>query len=136
MFLEFIRIFSGEVVGLTIFGTALLDLRMTFEVVFQAFCHVFALGDDANACGQVFQNLRHEQRIMGAAEDNGIDLWVKAHDLINALLYEVVGTRGVGLVVFHENIGIINALGLVIVLLSIALMNTGGPGRSKSPEKP
>lgn len=42
----------------------------------------------------------------------------------------------IGLVVFHENIGIINALGLVIVLLSIALMNTGGSGRSKSPEKP
>ena len=56
LFLELLRIFSGEVVGLTIFGTALLDLRMTHEVVFQTLCHVLTLGDDTDACGQVFQD--------------------------------------------------------------------------------
>ena len=69
LFFELFRILGGEVVRLTIFVAPLLDLRMAHEVVFQALCHVLALGDDADACGQVFQNLRHEQRIMGAAED-------------------------------------------------------------------
>ena len=39
---------------------------------------------------------------MGAAEDEGINLGVEIHDLVDALLDKVVGTRGVGLVVFDE----------------------------------
>ena len=102
LFFELFRILGGEVVCLTIFVAPLLDLRMAHEVVFETLCHVFALWDDADTCRQVFQDLRHEQRIMGAAEDDGIDLGVETHDLVDALLDEVVGTGGVGLVVFHE----------------------------------
>ena len=37
----------------------------------------------------------------------------------------------IGLIVFHEDIGLVNAAGLVIVLFSIVLMNTGKrPGDS------
>ena len=39
---------------------------------------------------------------MGAAEDDSVDLGVEAHELVNALLHEIVGSWGVGLVVFHE----------------------------------
>ena len=39
---------------------------------------------------------------MGAAKDDGVDSRVETHDLIDALLHEIVGTRGVGLVVFHK----------------------------------
>ena len=39
---------------------------------------------------------------MGAAEDDGINLWVEMHDLIDTLLHEIIGTRRVGLVVFYE----------------------------------
>ena len=39
---------------------------------------------------------------MGAAEDDGIDLGVEAHDLVDTLLDEIVGSGGVGLVVLDE----------------------------------
>ena len=42
----------------------------------------------------------------------------------------------IGLVVFSENIGIINAIGLIIVLVSIVLMNSGKPGNAKNAETP
>ena len=54
-----------------------------------------------------------------------------SHDLelsrvpIIASVEPVIATL-IGLLVFHENIGIINALGLIIVLFSIVLMNAGG----------
>ena len=54
LFFELLRIFSGEVMCLTIFVATLLNLRMAQEVVFETLCHVLALGDDADACRQVF----------------------------------------------------------------------------------
>ena len=102
LLLESVGVFGGEVVGLGVFGTALLNLRMALQVAFQALGYVFALGDDADTGREVFEYLRHEQGIMGAAEDQGIDLRIKAHDLVVALLDEIVGAWGVGLVVFDE----------------------------------
>ena len=63
---------------------------------------IFALGDDTYALWKVFLNLRHEQGIVSTAKDEGIDLRVEAHNLIDALLDEVVGTRGVSLIIFYE----------------------------------
>ena len=39
---------------------------------------------------------------MGAAEDKGVDLRILMHNLVDAFLDEVVGSRGVGFVVFYE----------------------------------
>ena len=43
LFLEFVRVFGGEVVCLTIFVATLLYLRMALKIVFEALCHIFAL---------------------------------------------------------------------------------------------
>ena len=44
LLLEFVGVFGGEVVCLTIFVATLLYLRMALKIVFEALCHIFALG--------------------------------------------------------------------------------------------
>ncbi len=39
---------------------------------------------------------------MCAPQDDGVNLWIFAHNLVDALLYKVVGSRRVGLVVFYD----------------------------------
>ena len=75
---------------------------MALKVVFQAVGNILPLRNDTDAGREVFQDLRHEQRIVGAAEDDGIDFRVETHNLIYALLHEIVGTRRIGLIVFHK----------------------------------
>ena len=101
-FLELVGVFGGEVAGGGVLGAALLDFGMASKVIGEALGNVFALGDDADACWEVFQDLRHEQGVVGAAEDNGVDVGVEAHNLVDALLDEIVGPWGVGFVVFDE----------------------------------
>ena len=69
---------------------------MSEEVVLQAVGHVTALGNDADALGHELLNFGHEQRVVGASEDDGIDERVFCQQLIDALLYEVVGSGRCG----------------------------------------
>ena len=39
---------------------------------------------------------------MCAAKDDGIDEWILAHQLVDAFLYKIVGTRAVSLVSFDD----------------------------------
>ena len=102
LLLELFGVLGGEIAGGGVLGAALLHLGMAFEVGFKASGDVFALRDDADTSGEVFEDLRHEQGVVGAAEDNGIDLRILAHNLVDAFLDEVVGAWGVGLVVLDE----------------------------------
>ena len=102
LFLEFFRVLGCEVMDSSVLSTLLFYLGVTLQIGFKTLGHIFALGNHTYASGQVFQNLRHEQRVMGTAEDDGVDLRVEAHDLVDALLDKVVGSRRVGLVVFDE----------------------------------
>ena len=102
LLLELVGVLGGEVVDGGGLGAALVDLGVAIKVGLEALGDVFALGDDAHARGEVFQDLRHEQGVMGAAEDDGVDLGIFTHDLIDAFLDEVVGSRGVGFVVLDE----------------------------------
>ena len=99
---ELVGVLGGEITDGGTFRTLLLHLRVTLQIGMKAVGDIFALGDDTYALWKVFQNLRHEQGIVGAAKDEGVDLGVEAHNLVDILLDEVVGTWGVGLVVLHE----------------------------------
>ena len=57
---------------------------------------------DADATGNIFVNLWQQQWIVRATQDDGVNVGVEAHQLVDALFYEVVGARGVSLVVFHQ----------------------------------
>jgi hypothetical protein len=80
----------------------LLDSGVALEIIVQTIGHIFALRHTAYAMGQVFQDFGHEQGIVGTTKDEGVNLWVKVHNLVDALLDKIVGTRGVGLVVLYK----------------------------------
>ena len=94
LFLELIRVFGGEIMDCGVLGTLLFYLGVTLQIGFKTLGHVFALGNDANTCGKIFFYLRHEQGIMCTAEDKGINLRIEVHNLIDALLDKIVGSRG------------------------------------------
>ena len=51
-------------------------LGMTFQIILQAVCHVFALRHDAHAIGDVLHDTAHEQRDNGCSRHDGIDVGV------------------------------------------------------------
>ena len=79
-----------------------LHLGMALKITLQAVSHIGALRHDAHTVGHILHDAVHEQRIMGAAEDNGVDERVAAHQLVYALLHKIVGPRTVCLVGFHD----------------------------------
>ena len=85
-----------------VLGAAHIHLRMTHEIVFQTVGDIFALRHDAHTTRHILQNLVQKQRIMGAAEDDGVYLRVAAHQIANALFHEIVGTWTVIFVVFYQ----------------------------------
>ena len=102
LLLELVGVLGGEIADGVALRTFLFDGGVALEIVLQALRHIFALRDDAHAGGQVLQDFRHEQRVVGAAQDERIDLRVEVHDLVDALLDEVVGAGGVGLVILYQ----------------------------------
>jgi len=99
---EFLFALGGEVLARAALRERLLNLRMAHEVVAQAVGHIFALRHDAHARGHMLHDAAHEQGVVGAAEDDGVDVGVEAHELVDALLDEVVGSGRVGLVGFDD----------------------------------
>lgn len=100
--LEFLGILGGKIVYGAILRTLLLHLGMAVEIVEQTAGDILALRHDADAWIDIFDNLWHEQRIMGTAEDYGVDVGVKMHQLVDALLDEIVGSGTVRLIVFDK----------------------------------
>ena len=98
MFAEGIGVLGGEITTGGVLRTACFELGMALQIVLQAVGHILTLWDDSDAWVGVFDDLGHEQRIMGAAQDDGIDLGIKTHQLIDALLHEIIGPGTVCLV--------------------------------------
>ena len=100
--LELVGVLGGQVVGGGALGAFLLYLGMALQILLKTLGHVLALGDDADSGGEVLQDFGHQQGVVGATEDDGVNLRILAHNLIDALLHEIVGTGGVGFIVLHQ----------------------------------
>lgn len=99
---ELIGALGGEVVAGAVLREAIVHVGMAVEIVLEALRHVFALGDDAHAGRRVFHYLVHEERIVRAAEDEGVYFGVGTKYAFNAFLHEIVRSGRVELVVLHE----------------------------------
>ena len=99
---ENVGVFGGQVVGGSALRALGLQLGMAGKVVLEGAGHVLALRHDAHGGGHVLEDFGHEQGVVGAAEDDGIDVGVLAHELVDALLDEVVGSGRVGFVGLYD----------------------------------
>ena len=93
---------GGEVAGGGALGEALLHVGVPTEIVGKAVGYVFALWHEAHGGGKGAAQLGEEEGIVGAAEDDGVDEGVALEELVDVLLYEVVGSGAVGLAVLDE----------------------------------
>ena len=66
-FLKLVGILRGEIVDGGVLTTPLRHLRVTLQIGLKTVCDIFTLRDDMDTCGEILENLRHEQRIVGAA---------------------------------------------------------------------
>lgn len=99
---EFVGVLGGEIMALSVLCTHGLDIGMTHKVVFKTVGHILALRNYLDAARRILQNLVEQQRIMGAAKDDRVNLRVAYHEVVDALLYKIVGTGTVVFVVLNE----------------------------------
>ena len=94
--------FGGEISAFAALSDVLFHLRVALQIVGKGVCHVAALRHDAHAVGDVLHHGRHQKRIVCASEDDGVDERVETHELVDALLHEVVGAGRVGFACLHD----------------------------------
>ena len=94
--------FGGEVAAGGTGGEAAAHGGMSVEIVVQTFGDVAALRHEGDAERGVLPDFVHEEGIVGATEDDGVDLRVEPEELVDVFLHEVVGAGVVVLVVFDE----------------------------------
>ena len=99
---KLVGVLGGEVAAGGVACTLLLNLGVAHEIVLEATGHILALGDDAHAGWSVFEYLGQQDGVVGTAQDDAVDVGVERHQLVDALLDEIVGTGTVGLVVLYE----------------------------------
>ena len=99
---ELLLALGGEVLAATILCTHVINLGVSLKIVFKTLGNILSLWYDADPRWHVSHDAVHEQWIVGAAKDDGIDEWILAHQLVDTLLYKVVGTRAVSFVGFYD----------------------------------
>lgn len=75
---------------------------MTVEVVFEALGYVFALGNKFDVWRTVEFYFVEQERVVGAAKDDGVYLWILGEELVQAVLDKIVSSWFVKFVVFNE----------------------------------
>ena len=83
---------GGEIAARSALRNVALHFGVTLQIIGQRIRHVGALRHDAHSLGHILHYRTHQQRIVCAAENDGVDERILAHELVDALLYEVVGT--------------------------------------------
>ena len=95
------RLGSEQLAGATT-GTELAHLGMAFHVVSQAAPYILTLHDNLDMVGSVAAYLVIEDRIMGATENNRVDLIVLGQEVVDVAAYEVVGSLAMRLAILDQ----------------------------------
>ena len=70
------RVLGGQVTAVAASCDALLHLGMALQVVLEAVGHIFALGNKTDVAGTELTQFAQQQGIVGATEDDGVDVGV------------------------------------------------------------
>ena len=76
---------------------------MSLQIILQTVCHILSLWHHSHAIGKILHDAAHEQWIMGATQDDGIDVLIHTHQLVDALLDEIISTRTISLVSLYDS---------------------------------
>lgn len=99
---EVVGILSSIVVAGSALAAMALNLRVALQVVGKTVGNNRALLDDAYAFGSVLVDLVDEQGVVGAAQNDCVDIGTLRHELVDVLLHEVVGTVTITLAVLDK----------------------------------
>lgn len=99
---EFFMAFGCKICTLSCFGAALLNFRMTVEIVGETVGYDCSLRHYLDVRGYCFPDLWVKYRVMGAGEDDGVDRGIGFEQPVYILPDEVVGSWASGFVVFNE----------------------------------
>ena len=91
-FLEFILTLCCEISARACFGYHLFHLRMAVQIIFQTVCYILSLRNHSYAIRKILHNAAHKKRIMRATQNNGINISVLQHQLVDAFLYEIISS--------------------------------------------
>ena len=94
-------VFGSAVLACATFSATFFHIGMSLEIILEATSHNCPLLNDIHIRRSIFLYFVIKERVVGAPQDDGVNLWIFAHNLVDALLYKVVGSRRVGLVVFY-----------------------------------
>ena len=97
-FLKTLLAFGCQVSACAVLGTLGFHLGMSCEIILQRVSHVGSLRDDTHSRRTVAYDAAHQEWIVRTAEHYGIDVGILKHQLVDAFLYEVVGTGRISLV--------------------------------------
>ena len=101
-FLEFLHRFRGQKLAAVVLGTPFVHIRMPFQIVFQTVADIFSLCYQADVCGCVLPDLLVEQGLVCTSQYDGIYFRVFFQQVIHVLLDEIVGSRRIEFIVFHQ----------------------------------
>ena len=101
-FLEFILTLCCEISARACFGYHLFHLRMALQIIFQTVCYILSLRNHSYAIRKILHNAAHKKRIMRATQNNGINISVLQHQLVDAFLYEIISSRTICFIGFHD----------------------------------
>ena len=76
---------------------------MPLQVIFQTLSYIHSLWHNPHTIGKVFYNAVHQQWIMCTSQDNRIYVSIFTHQLVNALLDEIISTRTISLIGFYDS---------------------------------
>lgn len=101
--LEFFLTFSSQIQAGTFLGNHILHVLMPLQVIFQTLSYIHSLWHNPHTIGKVFHNAVHQQWIMCTSQDNRIYVSIFTHQLVNALLDEIISTRTISLIGFYDS---------------------------------
>ena len=100
-FLKAFGILGSQITTRTALCYLLFDVNMSAKIALKTSCNIFTLRDNPHSWCHILNDFRHQNGVVCAAKYNSIYRRITSHEVVNTLLYKVIGTRTIGFIVFN-----------------------------------